>query len=320
MNETRMSQETDFNPGFLRQHRWAMVDVFKLGEDWTSPWPTQPLVPLGHEDDAALFPALLDIKNLYAEHGTQRALGLNSLHTWPPGQLYEQLYAQHQAGQELTLQMLFNCAADDNTLGRHWLSHLVLPTSGGEGGAGEAKALLRSYSPKVFLQLRRILTGPQLKNLYGPITDWAMHVQGGWLRFAAPDAGADDCSQMSLEQASQIARIGDINEVLTRLPQPATVLPANTPPLTPKAVPAYAHQASEYDALSQQIDGLVQQASTQGWSRDAVLFAVLGVLLTETWYLHPRMTQLLANANPDEQTLRDVLVQLTPQDWAEVAR
>jgi Domain of unknown function (DUF4123) len=298
MNRTTMHVETDFLVGLLRPYQAAIIDQFRLGERWNNTVPIRSLVPATYQTEVNFFPVLVDFK----------ALTANQSH-----QLLETLLQEHQNGADLSAQVLFTSQADGDTLHNHWLNHLVVSM------AGQTRVLLRSYDPRVFLQLHRILNATQLKSLFGPISSWTIYWKGAWLRFDVPEAPSGYL-QPNAAQVTQIQRIEAINEVLALLAEPAPVLPSRAK-LAPKAVPDYATQTAAYDAMSERIDSLLQQAAQRGWPRqsDAVLFALLGLLLSPGWHQYPKTAALLDNANNDEQTLQDVLALMTLEEWAQLS-
>jgi hypothetical protein len=293
-----MRVEADFLVGLLRPCDAAIVDVFRLGERWTGTVLHMPLVPQSYSTEAALFPVLVDFKKLTTDQSNE---------------LLETMRQEHLRGADLSAQTLFNTDADSDTLRTHWINHLVVTMP------GPIKTLLRSYDPRVFLQLRRILNPRQLKSLFGPITTWTIYWQGRWLSFDAPQAVAG-LLQPTAAQASQIERIGAINEVLSQLSAPEDALPTRAK-LRPKPVPSYATHAPAYDALSVQVDTLLQQATQSGWASesDAVLFALLGLLLTPQWHQHPAVQTRLRAANSNQQRLLDVVALLTQDNWAQLS-
>ncbi len=293
-----MNVQTDFLVGLLRPYKAAIIDQLRLGGRWKDIVPTLSLCPQLYEAEAEFFPLMVDVKALTVEKS-------NSLLTT--------LRDEHQSNVDLTAQVLLSSDAEGDTLRKHWLSHLVIPM------AGQTRALLRSYDPRVFLQLCRILSSAQLKSLFGPITIWTIYWQGAWLSFDAPQV-ASAYLQPNALQSGQIQRIESINEVLSLLEAPSAVLPERAK-LAPKSVPTYGTDAVGYDAMSERIDSLLLHAEQLGWSRssDAVLFALLGLLLSPGWHQHPNISALLAKADSTEQTLQDVLSLLPRQEWAQLS-
>ncbi|WP_426320261.1 DUF4123 domain-containing protein [Pseudoduganella sp. R-43] len=275
-----------FAQELLEAHGYAMVDCYMLGDELPPTWKLLPLVPDGLEADAAKFPALLPLASLPDEEFFA---------------LCEQL--EHARAHKVTppILSLFKTSADAKHLQAHWKKQLIARLPGG------GKFHLRSYAPRVMTQILRIYSPPQLKALFGCISEWSIYCDHEWHRLQAPACEPVLAQFFSRPQGEQMHRIQAINRTLAQLPD--------------ELRPAYASDAKGYFSVSEKIDSLLLRAANHALAREdeQVQFALHGMTVHPHFDTHPRVRALLAGIDRNEQTYLDAIAELQPADWQRIA-
>jgi hypothetical protein len=264
----------------LQDHAFALIDRVGAG-DIPSDWPLIPLVPQGLENEAHLLPALLPCTHLTDSQQMQ---------------LIESLEHAHRDHSPPTVMTFVDSSADLEKIRAHWLRQLVIRLP--QGG----RALLRSYDPRVFVQLQWMLRPAQTKQLFGPITRWTTYLGRGWYSAAPPNVMAEDeaATQLNAAQTNQLARIGNINQVLDKLP------------LALK---------QQHETTSRCIDNLLQRAQEHGLQREdeQISFAIHGMTIHPDFDRHPTINRLITTLDREEQTYCDAVAMLDAAAWQNIA-
>lgn len=288
----------------LKEHDYALIDRCLMGDslqDIAAIAPDLlPIVPMGMEEDIESLPALLDLSSLSKD--AHQAL-------------FSLLESKHRAQETLPIICLFKCDDSIEQFRWHWMQKIIVQTVPGQ------KFLLRSYAPGVFVQLQRIYASEQIKALFGNIKVWSIYHDHCWHNITAP--AGETCSHRLIEEAQlvQILRIQAINRTLAELASQPNSLQPGGDMAANFQLPRYRGDSpADYFAMSRTIDSLIARAQAYGltWEDDQVLFALHGCSLPPQFDAHPRIQQLLAERDPQEQTYRDVVSLLQPEDWQRI--
>lgn len=263
----------------LMNHAYAVVDRVAVS-DFSDDWPLLPLVPDGFEKEMHLLPALLPLRDMSSRQQTQ---------------LLDALERTHAQGEPLPVTTFLRTDADIDQMRMHWTRRLIIRLP--EGG----RALLRSYDPQVFMQLRRILQSAQLKTLFGPVSSWTVYWNRQWQTIEAPPCDEADWIRLSAHQSAQLARVGIVNQVLSGLCE---------------------EQRINCDAASRQVDALAARAAARGILREheQIAFALHGMTVHPDFDRHPLVAELLSNIDPNEQTYCDATALLEAAQWQRIAQ
>lgn len=288
----------------LKEHEYALIDRCLMGDsqqDIAEIAPDLlPIVPMGMEGDIESLPALLDLSTLS-----------NDAHQ----ALFSLLESKHHAQEILPIVCLFKCDASIEQLHRHWVQKIIVQTTLGK------KFLLRSYAPSVFVQLQRIYSPAQIRALFGNIKVWSIYHDQCWHSITAPTVEASNHRLIEETQLAQLLRIQAINRTLAELTAQPNNLQADGTTETNSQRPHYrADDPADYFAMSRTVDSLIAHAQAYGLTSedDQVLFALHGCSLSPQFDAHPRIQQLLAERDPQEQTYHDVVALLQPEDWQRI--
>lgn len=293
---TAMLEASTFPTRLLQEHQYALIDRAALGNALfqiiPSTYPLHPIIPLGWENHAATFPALLELGKLTPDERTT---------------LFVLLENAHCGQQRLPIVCLFKSAHTLEQLRYHWMQKIMVSTSQGQ------KIHLPSYTPGVFVQLQRLYTPAQFNALFGNLEAWSIYHDQAWHTLHASQHlshhPADTRTVLSDALLTRMFRIPTINRVLKKLPQ--------RPPQRPRYQAA---APNEYFTLSETIETLILRAHTHGLERveEQVAFALHGLTIHPEFDRHPRIQQLLTTLNRQEQTYEDISALLQPQDWQQI--
>ena len=262
----------------LKDHAYALIDRVAV-TDAPHDWPVIPLVPQGLEKEAHLLPALL----LCTEMSETQQMQLL--------ELFEQSHIQDQ---QLPVVTFLHSDMDKNRLQIHWMKQLLIRLP--QGG----NALLRSYDPRVFIQLQWILQPEKIKELFGPVTRWTIYQDGNWRSFHPPEVDNLIHTKLNVKQVDQLVRIGCINQVFDKLPD-----------------------ANRRDriAIGRSIDALLSRAQEHNFKQEAeqITFALHGMTIHSDFDKHPRVKRMIDEIDPEEQTYCDAAALLDETVWQEIA-
>lgn len=262
----------------LKDHAYALIDRVAVN-DTPQDWPLIPIVPPGLENEEHLLPALLLCNEMTA---TQKV------------HLLESLEQSHIQGKSLPVVTFIDSDLNQNRLRMHWMNHLLLSLPQG------SRALLRSYDPRVFIQLQWMLKPGKLKELFGPITRWTIYLEGGWHTYYPPDVDDSIHYKFDVKQAEQLARIGHINQVLDKLPVP------------------YKHDRI---STSKKTDALLLRAKAHNLMREEeqIAFALHGMTIHSDFDSHPQVKRMIDEIDHGEQTYCDAAALLDATIWQKIA-
>ncbi|TCS33313.1 uncharacterized protein DUF4123 [Paucimonas lemoignei] len=263
----------------LADHQYALLDrVANAGipEDW----PLVPLAPQGFENEEHLLPALIPLQEMSAAQQED---------------LLEMLDRAQDSGDVPVVVTFLASDVDLERMRLHWTRQLMIYLPGG------GRALLRSYDPRVFMQLRWMFTPAQLGRLFGPIDKWTVYNGQSWQSHARPDGTHSTASPIDTGQAIQLGRIGQINQVLAQFS--ATHLP-------------------ELESVSRKIHSLLVRAQEHGLmaEQELIAFAMHGMTVHPNFYRHPDIARRIAEIDRSEQTYLDAIASIDAAHWQRIAQ
>ena len=186
---------TDYE-ALLARHDYAIIDCASIpDENKIDGLPSELLVPYEMRGDTALLPALLPLK-----------AGAPYMKT-----LADAFDAADAGVGGYPLACLFEApGVKPGGLKVHLTDRLMMHSPRG------GKDFLRYYSPRIFLQLARILTPEQRRTLYGPIQVWTFHFQQQWHSWPAPEVTGivPKFWSVKTEQRDQVARLSLVTKAL----------------------------------------------------------------------------------------------------------
>lgn len=262
----------------LENATYALIDPLAMDRvpDYL---PVRPVVPATFERDAHLMPLLVPLGELTHEQWVR---------------LRRDMSRAMETGQDAPVAMVFRGDTDIDRMVSRLAARMIVSLASGQ------RALLRFYDPRVFVQLRWMLSDSQGAFLSRGINGWAAWVAGEWRRFD-PWPHVSPSWRFSAEQTARLDRIGLINRVLAGLARP---------------FPGEAQQ------LGQIIDGLLVRASEiHGFSRyeDMAAFAAHGVSIHKDFDRHPVVKTLIGRLSTEGQTYADAACLLSESQWQGIA-
>jgi hypothetical protein len=278
----------------LARHDYALVDRYPL---WAEPWhddlPLVPLVPEALRGDANILPALLDLKSLDATQTSRLAENLREVH------------AAQQGRERRVISSLLAVSPDTTAqkLQKHLESrfHMWSP---------QGTFLLRYYDPRAFIHFARVMDTPLLRAMYGPIRIWTIPFQNKWIALPAPEAGPTRLFWgVKAEQREKLDRIGYINMALKELCEYRDWI---------------WRDVAEYTDAAEKADRALSIAAREFKFKipdDLIAFAFHSFIYGTQFYRHPRVQQLLAEVQKDEQLgyAGAAITMVSEQEWAAIA-
>lgn len=263
----------------LADHQYALLDRV-ANADVPEDWPLVPLAPQGFENEEHLLPALIPLQEMSAAQQEN---------------LLEMLDRAQESGDVPAVVTFLASDVDLERMRWHWTRQLMIYLPGG------GRALLRSYDPQVFMQLRWMFTPAQLGRLFGPIDKWTAYNGQSWQSHAKPDGTHSTASPIDTVQATQLGRIGQINQVLAQLPGP--YLP-------------------ELESISRKIDSLVARAKAHGLiaEDELIAFAIHGMTVHPNFDRHPDIARRISEIDRSEQTYLDAIAAIDAAHWQRIAQ
>lgn len=191
------------------------------------------------------------------------------------------------------MSILFDSQVAPTRMRDHLVSRMVIDTP------GPGRALLRIHDSRVWMQLVWILPPGQQAALYGPIENATAWFGGRWHALSSPEAARTTVS-IDAESSQRIARIGAINDVLSRIPSPL--------------------DQEQHERESRTIDDLLVRAHGHGLvdESDRIEFACHGMTVHPKFDRHPSIVKLLDGLDPDQRSYRDATALFNTQSWARI--
>jgi hypothetical protein len=169
-------------------------------------------------------------------------------------------------------------------------------------GIEERKAWLRIHDPRVWLQLRHVLTAQQRRNLMGPATVWTCRLDNVWVTEQVDNIMQTTATLLKTDAWQQLQRIGMVNRVLSK-----------TGKMTIKGI----------NERAEIIDSIVQRGQTRyalTRTEDLVEFAVLGETIHPLFDEHLDVVNVInaARQASDDFNVIDTLLTIDKPTWQRV--
>lgn len=207
--------------------------------------------------------------------------------------LYERFVCPSASGVSPSMSLLFNSQAESTRIRDHLVRRMVINTP--EHG----RVLLRIHDSRVWMQLMWILPPARLAALYGPIESAVAWCGGPWHTLSSPKMPQTGF-RLDAESSRRVARVGAINEVLSRVPSPV--------------------DQKQHESQSRAIDDLLVRAHGHGLvdESDRIEFACHGMTVHPQFDRHPSIASLLDDLAPSERGYRDATALLNTQSWVRI--